>query len=53
MDWGLEGSVASPRGGMEGSGPPTSVQTPLGISANPLKSFFSHIGGGVPHVCIL
>ena len=27
-------------GGMGGSGPPTSVQTPLGISANPLKSFF-------------
>ena len=44
--------VASPRGGMEGSGPPHFYSDPLGISANPLKSFFLHIGG-VPHVCIL
>ena len=35
--------VASPRG-MGGSGPPTSVQTLLGISANPLKSFFTYRG---------
>ena len=33
-------SVASPRGEWRGPDPPTSVQTPLGISANPLKSFF-------------
>ena len=39
-------TVASPRGEWRGPDPPpTSVQTPLGISANPLKSFFSHIGG--------
>ena len=31
-------------GGMGGPDPPTSIQTPLGISANPLK-FFLHIGG--------
>ena len=30
--------------GMGGSGPPTSVQTPLGISANSLNNFL-HIGG--------
>ena len=41
-------AVASPWGGMEGSGPPTSIQTPLGISANPLKSFFTYRGGGCP-----
>ena len=28
-------------GGMGGSEPPTYVQTPLEISANPLKSFFN------------
>ena len=39
-------------GGMEGSGPPTSVQTPLGISANPLKSFFHIWGGGGGTSCM-
>ena len=39
-------------GEWRGPDPPTSVQTPLGISANPLKSFFTY-GGGVPQVCIL
>ena len=39
-------------GEMGGSRPPTSVQTPLEISANPLKTFF-YIWGYIPHVCIL
>ena len=40
-------------GGMEGSGPPTFVQTPLGIIANPLKSFFTYRGGGTPCMYIV
>ena len=39
-------------GGNRGSGPPTSIQTPLEISANSLKSFFTYLGGGIPHVYI-
>ena len=39
-------------GGMGGSGPPTSVQTPPEIRANPLRSVL-YIGGGVSHACIL
>ena len=42
-------SVATGNGGVRP--PPTSVQTPLGISANPLKSFFFTYRG-VPHVYI-
>ena len=37
--------MASPRGGMGGSGPPTSVQTSPEICANPLRSIL-YIGGG-------
>ena len=44
--------VASPRGEWRGPDPPTSVQTPLGISANPLKSVFLHIGGGGGTPCM-
>ena len=41
-------AVASPRGGMGGSRPPTSVQTPPEICANPLKSVLYKEGGGCP-----
>ena len=40
-------------GGMGGSGPPTCVQTPPEISANPLKSFLHILGGNPTHVCII
>ena len=35
-------------GGNGGVRTPTSVQTPLEISANPLKSFITYRGGGYP-----
>ena len=40
-------------GGMGGSGPPTSVQTPPEICENPLRSVLCIGGGGVSHACIL
>ena len=40
-------------GEWRGPDPPTSVQTPLGISANPLKSFFTYRGGGSPCMYIV
>ena len=42
--------VASPRGEWEGPDPPTSVQTPPEIRANPLRSVLYIGGGGPMHV---
>ena len=47
-------TVASPWEGMGGSGPPTSVQTPPEIRANPLKRvLYIGGGGGVPCMYIV
>ena len=50
--WASIGNFASgvATGGMGGSGPPTSVQTPPEICANPLKSVLYIGGGGPMHV---
>ena len=40
-------------GGISGSGPPTYIQTPLEISAKPLKSLFLYIEVGVPCMYIV
>ena len=47
------GPVASPRGGMGGPDPPTSVQTSPEICANPLRSILYIGGGGVPCMYIV
>ena len=47
--WNTSPSVASPREGMGGSGPPTSVQTTPEVCTNPLRSVL-YIGGGPMHV---